>query len=209
MFDRKPISAIIKLPRWGDAHQNQRQKGHNTNGFALPHQRKSAFETAQPGRRPEARLCPGCLKYAFSFWGLVHFLTDKSGGVLSRDIQTTGIRPSQPYHRPRGELHRRRTQIPDSERFSAPSVSAMPRERATSGKALPGHVLVAPAQAVRGNDGLAPYERTISAVSPKKGELRSTSNFHHRKFHLPTLPKVTIKDSPNRRQGHKGEMDES
>lgn len=174
MFDNQPTSAIIKLPRWGDAHHNQRQKGQNSNAYRRLYQRKSLLQTAQPGRHPELWFCPGRLQRAFSFWGTVHFLIDKSGGVLSRDIQTTGIRPSQPYHRPRGELHRRRTQIPDFGIFPTPSVSAMPRERATSGKALPGHVRVAPAQAVRGNDGLAPYGITPAQFRPRRGNCASS-----------------------------------
>lgn len=107
-LDKSVTCSRIPPPRWSDAHRDQRRKGqHADNASTWLHQRKSAFETAQPGRRPELSCCPGRLKWAFSFWETIHFLIDKSGGVLSRDIETTGARPSQP-NRPRGESHRRR-----------------------------------------------------------------------------------------------------
>lgn len=190
-LDNHANSAILMIPRWGDAHQDKRDKGYDTDATLL--HRKSLFKTAQPGRHPEKLSYPGRLEWAFSFWKYAHFLIDKSGDVCSsRHIPSTR-RNYQPALQL--GLRGRRTRRQDNSRYRvfipAPSVSvAMPRERATSGKALPGHVRVAPASAVRDDDGLAPYNEGIGAVLPRKGELRSsptstTNDWRHSRSEKP------------------------
>ena len=177
-LDTFPQSAIIPSLRRSDARHNQRRKGQRRNADLVYH-RKSVLEAAQPGRRSES-LCPGRPHCAFSFWETVHLLIDKSEGVYLRPIANDGERPSRPQgsegsHTDEGH----HSQILGY--FPTPSVSAMPREQATSGKALPGHVRVAFALAMCENDGLAPYEGQQSTVLPNEGELCSSSYFHHRR----------------------------